>query len=143
MSFLSVVFAQNDIRLFEPIKNSTFCTPVKKDFAYGLISYSYATRPTEYRAEIFIANDSDKPIDFKEAKYTATAEDNSIHTLEYREVDFNDGIRHSTTLNPTDTIRILCNSPFNPEYKKIAKIEIELKDGRKLIFIPEEVLLRN
>jgi hypothetical protein len=85
-----------------------------------------------------VASDTDRPVDFSNAEYIATKENGSVYVLEFKEVNYNDGIRHSTVLNPNDTLLIHCSSPFNPENDKILKIEIKLKDGRKLLFIPEE-----
>lgn len=127
--------------------------PIKDNVGRNLVLYTYKDSrifpngnvlfkylPEQVRAEIFMSNPTRRPLNFKDAKYYLICDDDSRYRLEFETVDYNDGVRHSTILNPQHTILIFCTCPVMLDYNKIRDMYIDLWYGQRFHFVRYETL---
>ncbi|MBN2121325.1 MAG: hypothetical protein JW734_09775 [Candidatus Omnitrophica bacterium] len=117
------------------IPDSDFRSTDSAGFAHGRVSFF--TIGGKYRADFQVTNDSGKPMDFTGAKYYAIGSGGAEYDLTFKEVAYNSGSLNRNIIIAGDMITIYCNSRVAPDKKEIKEINIILKDGRNLRFIPE------
>ena len=104
----------------------------------GLLSFEQSdAAPARCRAAFFMRNVTKVPLSFEDARYYMMKKDGVVYALEFEKVYNNTGIRNSKILNPFQNISIRCQSPVFPD-GETKEVYVQLKDGRKIVFLPTE-----
>lgn len=132
----STGIAESNIRYeLETIEGSEFYTytdmPVK-----GMLEFTETiSRPfDEYWVEIRLKNKSERPLDLRGAGYIARTDRNTFHRLEFEEVQILPEGKNPLVLRQESLAMIRCHSSV--KNAGVKEIYIQLKDGRKIHFVP-------
>ena len=135
----SILAQHGTAYIYEKIPNSEFYT-FKTGPVEGMLEFSETLSPplNQFLVDIFMKNNSRKTIDFTDAVFKATRTDGRIYYLSFEVVEVNTGAKNDLILKPGDIIIIHCRSPIRN--MKVHEIDIELRDGRHVRFVPYERL---
>ena len=141
VSFLAQ--AQEAFEIDEYFARGNYLTYDNRILEGSLKFKKVAGHPDEqYRAELFIRNKGELPIDFKDANYYILKEDGSVLDLEFQDVASDSDRKEVDTLNPEESATIYLGSSVFPD-ETVKEVNIELRSGDKIVLMPQEIPLQS